>query len=316
MTSPSPSPSSSSPLITSITLHPALTYLESLGSDKSRKTMRSSLNIAVRILTKKKNSDIYDIQWHTLTYQETAALQAALMRKYKPATAQRIMCAVKRTLKEAWRLKLMTLEAYTRAIDIPSIRIPENFPGRALELEEIRALIEACENDKNRVRGHRDRALIVLLRASGLRCAEISHLKTVHFEPKNSRLKVYKAKGGDSYYSYLPQSSIPPIEEWLDIRDRRPGALINPVRREGTIAHNKHLTESGIFQAIRKRCKQIELQHFSPQDFRRTFCTDLIGKIDDALLQKLMHHKSFSTTARYDRRKESVQAEAVQNIEF
>ncbi len=84
-----------------LTAHPASVYLRSL-SPGSRRTMQGSLNAIANLLTNGE-CDHLSLDWASLRYQHTSAIQAALMEKHAPATAAKKMCALRRVLKEAKR---------------------------------------------------------------------------------------------------------------------------------------------------------------------------------------------------------------------
>ena len=50
--------------------------------------------------------DCLSLNWAALRYQHTSALRAALKKQYAPATANKMLCALRRVLKEALRLDL------------------------------------------------------------------------------------------------------------------------------------------------------------------------------------------------------------------
>jgi hypothetical protein len=85
-----------------LTMHPAEVYLNSLG-EGSRRTMREALNAIAQLLTNG-SCDASTLDWSKLRYQHTAAVRSVLMEKYSPAMANKMLCALRRTVKEAWRL--------------------------------------------------------------------------------------------------------------------------------------------------------------------------------------------------------------------
>jgi len=91
-----------------------------------------------------------------------------------------MLVALRRVLKEAHRLDLMNAQDYTKAVDLPSIRETKNLRGRALESDEIAALMDAC-NSQSPI-DIRDAALIVILRGGGLRRAEVVKLELSDFK--------------------------------------------------------------------------------------------------------------------------------------
>jgi len=67
--------------------------------------MREALQVIARLLTNG-NCDASTLDWSALRYQHTSAVRAVLMEKYSPAMANKMLCALRRTLKEALKLGL------------------------------------------------------------------------------------------------------------------------------------------------------------------------------------------------------------------
>jgi integrase/recombinase XerD len=296
-----------------LTAHPAAVYLRSLRSG-SRPTMEQSLNAIASLLTNG-SCDAYTLNWAILRYQHTSAIQAAMLEKYAPATAKKMMCALKRVLREARKLGLMEASDYTAAVDLPSIKDAKKLRGRALSKSEIAALMEVCQNDLT-IQGIRDAALIAILRGAGLRRAEVAKLEMRDFHLETGGLDVRGGKGGKDRTVYLPEMAIAYLENWLKIRGRKPGALLCPIRKGGEI-EIRNMTPQAILLIVQKRASEAGVESFSPHDFRRTFCSDLLDAgVDIVTVQKLAGHASPVTTAKYDRRGEETKRRAVQKLGF
>ncbi len=296
-----------------LTRHPAAVYLSTLGKG-SRSTMRQSLNAIASMLTNGE-CDHLTLNWAALKYEHTVAVQGALMERYEPATAQKMMCALRRVLKEARKLRLIENEIYEAAVDLPPIKSTKNLRGRALSSDEIAALLEACRDDPT-PQGVRDAALIGILRGAGLRRAEVVKLKLSDFKPDDSALEVRGGKGGKDRTVYLPDGAIGLVQSWLKVRSTEPGSLLCPIRKTGKI-ELRQMTPQAVLLIVQKRAEQAGVESFSPHDFRRTFCSDLLDAgVDIVTVQKLAGHASPVTTAKYDRRGEEVKRRAVQKLGF
>ena len=172
-------------------LHPAEVYLRSL-SEGSRRTMRQALNKIASLLTDNA-CDARTLDWSKLKYQHTTAVRSMLMERYSPAMSNKMIAALRRTLKEAWRLEFMSREDYARAADIPSVRGKSLLKGRALNDKEISILWEHCLKDNSNL-GARDAALLGVL-TIGLRRSEITHLNAEDFKSRNRSLIIRETKG-------------------------------------------------------------------------------------------------------------------------
>ena len=123
-------------------------------------------------------------------------------------------------------------------------------------------------------------------------------------------------KGGKDRIFYLPRGAIALVENWLRIRGFMPGPLLCPVNKGGNL-QMRRMTPDAVLKILKKRALQAGVEEFSPHDFRRTFCSDLLdASVDIVTFQKLAGHASPVTTAKYDRRGEETKRRAVQKLEF
>jgi integrase len=294
-----------------LVLHPAAVYLDSL-CESSEATMLVSLNAIARLLTNGE-CDAMTLDWAKLRYPHTAAIRTALKKRYSPTTANKMLCGLRRVLKEAQRLDLMDATDYAKAVDFPSVSGQRQLRGRALTPLEITALFRVCRDDPSR-QGIRDLALLAILRGAGLRRAELVALKVNDFTADGGILQIRQGKGDKERTVYLPIDAVQIVENWLDLRGRSPGALLCPIRKGGTICL-RHLHSDAVYKILVLRAQQAGIDAFSPHDFRRTFCSDLLHNgVDLVTVQKLAGHSSPDVTAKYDRRGESAKQKAVQSL--
>ena len=296
-----------------LTKHPAAAYLNSLAPG-SKTTMENSLNAIAHILTHGE-CDAMTLDWSRLRYHHTSTIRTILKEKYAPATANKMLCALRRVLKEALRLDLIDPYAYAKAVDLATITSRRQLRGRALTKEEITQLLAICLHDPT-AQGVRDAALIAILRGAGVRRAEVVKLELKDFHSETGQLEVYRGKGDKDRLVYLPGGAVDLVLSWLKVRGNTPGALLCPIRKGGQL-QLRTMCPDAVLKIIRRRAKQGGIESFSPHDFRRTFCSDLLDAgIDIVTVQKLAGHASPTTTAKYDRRGEEVKRQAVQKLDF
>lgn len=270
--------------------------------------MREALNAIASMLTNGA-CDALTLDWSALRYQHTAAVRSVLMEKYSPATANKMLCALRRTLKEARRLGLMDAEDYDRAVDIESIRGTRLLRGRALSGSEIAALMDACTNDPTAV-GVRDAAMLAIL-IVGLRRSEVVNLDLKDFNRRTLALTIRAAKGRKDRINYLPAAAAMAVEDWLIIRGKVPGPLLYPLDKAKRIIPRR-MSEQGVMSALQRRGEKAGVAPFSPHDLRRTFISNLLDAgADIVTVSQLAGHASPSTTSRYDRRGEAAKRKAI-----
>ena len=284
--------------------HPALVYLASL-SPGSRRTMTGALRTIAKIATG--TPDLMLMPWHRLDFGHTAAIRGSIAGRYAPATANRILAAMKGTLKMAFRLRLMSADQMMRALSVRPVRGARLPKGRAISQGELQALFGLC--DPKEPIGARDAALLGLLYAGGLRRAEVVGLDLAAFEKTTGAL-VVAGKGSKERRVFVTNGARAALDAWLSYRGDEPGALLLPVKKGGTI-ERRRLTDQAVAERLRLLGMRAKVTHFSAHDFRRTFVGDLLDAgVDIATVQALCGHSSPITTAKYDRRGERAKLRA------
>lgn len=291
------------------TQQPALVYLSKL-SPRSKKTMRRCLDLIANLLTSG-CCDALTLDWGQLRYQHTAAVRAVLVEKFAPSTVNQMLCALRRVLKEAKKLKLMSAIDYAEAVDIESVKGSKELRGRALNKSEIAALMKVCRNDSSKC-GVRDAALLAILLGSGLRRSEVVSLDLRDFDPNTGALKVRGGKGDKDRTVYLPSSGRRVVADWLFVRGVKAGPLLYPISK-GNRVMRRRLTDQAVLYILQKRAHQAGVDAFSPHDCRRTFISDLLeAGADLVTVSQLAGHASPLTTSKYDRRGEVAKQKAVE----
>jgi integrase len=272
--------------------------------------MRAALAALARLL---RSPDIHACPWHLLTYAHTAALRAQLAASLAPATANKILAALRGVLTECRRLGLMGADACAAARDIAPVKGRRLPAGRALEAAEISALLRACNADAS-PRGRRDAAIIAVGYAAGLRRAEIVGLSLADYEPATRALTVRRGKGNAARVAYFGADWAGLIDAWVAARGRRGAALFVGVSRTGRIIP-RGLAASTVRQICLARGAEAGIARFSPHDLRRSFISDLLDADVDALaVQACAGHANLATTGRYDRRGERAKRAAVERL--
>lgn len=288
--------------------HPALVYLASL-SEGSRRTMRTSLENIAEFISNGA-ADASNLAWHELRYQHTAFIRAQLSGAYKPATANKMLSALRGVLKECFRLGYTSAEDYQRARDLPPLRGSSLPPGRSLSQGELRRRFDVCAESIKRNRGARDAAIVAVLYGCGLRRGEAVALDLSDYDRETGEFKVRGGKGRKDRITYAGGGAADAIGAWMDLRGAEEGPLFYPINK-GDRVQRRRMSDQAIYNILRRLGREIKTKRFAPHDMRRTFIGDLLDAgADLSAAQQLAGHSSVETTARYDRRGERAKKKA------
>ncbi len=271
--------------------------------------MRESLEHIARMVSEG-SLDALNFPWSELRYQHTQAIYTHLLETRAPATANKMMAAVGRVLKEAWKLGQMSAEDYHRAIAIERRTGQRLLKGRALSAGEIVAILNVCCQDES-VKGCRDAALIAVLYGAGVRRREVVALELENWNSVDYCLTVRRGKGDKDRTTYLDDGAAAALLAWLAVRGEHKGTIFHPLRKGGLI-EMRSMSDQAVLDILQERGLEAQVADFSPHDFRRTFISNLLDAgADISTVQKLAGHASPVTTARYDRRGEAAKRKAV-----
>ncbi|MEU9889843.1 tyrosine-type recombinase/integrase [Sphaerisporangium sp. NPDC051011] len=299
---------------------PYRVYLDSLTGAESRRTMRGCLDRVARVITGDQAATGAGQPWHLLRYEHTVRIRTILTEQgWSPAYVNKHLVALRRVMREAWRLGQMTAEEYHRAADLPTVRHSRLPAGQHVPAEVAGAALAACDRDDSPA-GARDGALLAVLYSTGCRRAEIAGLALDDYDPAARSLRVC-GKRDKERLVYLTREAVARIEAWLAVRGAAPGALFPSINKAGRLrapgGRPAAMTGQAIADILTRRLAAAGAAKRTPHDFRRTFIGELLDAgVDLATAQALVGHASPVTTARYDRRPESRRREAVDRLEM
>lgn len=183
-------------------------------------------------------------------------------------------------------------------------RVPRGLP-KALEEDEVAALLDAVTGDTPRAR--RDRALLEVLYASGMRISELVGLSIGDLDVGGGMVRVL-GKGGKERLVPLGRPARQALEAWF-----APGGrpLLEPERwaRRGDAeavflnARGGRLSRQGAWGIVRRHGERVGLgSRLTPHVLRHSCATHLLDHgADIRAVQELLGHASISTTQVYTR---------------
>jgi integrase/recombinase XerD len=173
-------------------------------------------------------------------------------------------------------------------LEQPSLwqKIPE-----ILSLEEIERLFSLP--DKGSERGKRDRAILYLLYACGIRVSELCSLNLQDVGDESIRVV---GKGGKERLVPIAKEAIEAIDAYLLVSQRKSGELSLFLGRK-----RKKLRRETVWGMIKTYAKKAGIEKtISPHTFRHSFATHLLeGGADLRVIQELLGHSNIATTDRY-----------------
>ncbi|AIL32992.1 site-specific tyrosine recombinase XerD [Basilea psittacipulmonis] len=212
----------------------------------------------------------------------------------KTSTLNRRISTLKRYYTWALREKLISNDP---CIDLSSAKPAARFP-KTLSEQQVESLIQAPDTATSF--GLRDRAMLEVLYATGLRVSELVSLKLFQLNLHDGVIRVIMGKGGKDRLVPLGQEAIYWLTQYL--QDSRPVLLNQQVNDDLFIGSRNHaMTRQGFWHIIKKYAVMAGIHApISPHVLRHAFATHLLNHgADLRVVQMLLGHSSISTTQIY-----------------
>jgi integrase/recombinase XerD len=184
----------------------------------------------------------------------------------------------------------------TATLDSPKVR--KRLP-KAIASEDLERLLAEPANDRT-AKGLRDRALLELLYATGLRVTEVVSLDVDDVNLASSTLRLVRSRDKGERIVPIHDRAIEPLREYLErgriqlLRDAEEQALF--------LNHRGHrLTRQGLWLIVKHYVREVGMvEDVTPHTLRHTFAAHLIErKANLEYVQEILGHASISTTQVY-----------------
>ncbi len=176
------------------------------------------------------------------------------------------------------------------AREVGSPRLPQRLPS-FLPVDEAWGLLESPAPDT--IRGKRDRAILELLYATGLRVGELCGLDRADLDRFQGTVRVL-GKGNKERIVPVGDQALRVLDAYLAVRPAGDGPLFQNLR-------GGRLTVRSIHRIVTARARGAGIARpVSPHTLRHTFATHMLDQgADLRLVQDLLGHSRLSTTQRY-----------------
>ncbi len=235
---------------------------------------------------------------HTWRTAETLALRGFLAelheRRLKKSSIIRKLAAMRSFFEFGLRKKWRD-DNPASALVTP--RQEQKIPGFLTEEETARLLEWSV--DREDPLEVRDRAILELLYASGLRVSELTGLD---LEDLHLRERLVRVKGKGKKERIVPfgRQAEKWLREYLALRPR-PGLKHTPSPALFLNYRGQRLTARSVQRLVQDRLKQIAVfRKISPHSLRHSFASHLLSRgADLRAIQELLGHRSLATTQKY-----------------
>jgi integrase/recombinase XerD len=167
-----------------------------------------------------------------------------------------------------------------------------------LSFEELEAVFAAI--DLSKAEGHRNRAMLEILYACGLRATELVELKISNLYLDIDFIKVL-GKGNKERLVPIGESAQKQLGFWMKDREQMTNIHTDAEDFVFLNRRGKPLTRNMLFIIVKDAIKAANIKkNISPHSFRHSFATHLLeGGADLRIVQQLLGHESITTTEIY-----------------
>lgn len=222
---------------------------------------------------------------------DARALRAYLAHLHERGLARTSVARRVAALRSFYRFLLRHGRTGTNpAVEIQTPRLPKRLPAY-LPIDESEALLRTATTPTPE--GARDRAVLEVLYATGVRVGELAGLDVEDVDVPQGLVRVL-GKGGKERIVPVGRKALEALDTYLGHRGRSPGPLFLNAR-------GQRLGVRSLHRVVRARARAAGLtRSVSPHTLRHTFATHLLDAgADLRLIQELLGHARLGTTQKY-----------------
>jgi integrase/recombinase XerC len=229
-----------------------------------------------------------------VNYKELRSFLAAARKGRRKTTLARKLSALRTFFKYLQRLGVLAANPARLA---PSPKLEQNLP-HFLTVDEVFHLLTETKGET--FAPLRDRAILEVFYAGGLRLSELSGLNAADLDLKGGVLRV-RGKGNKERLAFLGDAAKDAVAAYLPARARLLGEggsgeaalFLNP--------QGRRLSPRGVARVVGRWARRAGLgTALTPHALRHSFATHMLeGQADLRTVQELLGHASISSTQRY-----------------
>ena len=220
-------------------------------------------------------------------------------RHLAPGTINLRLGAVRRLAYEAADCGLLSADLAAGIRRVKGVKKLGIRLGNWLTAEQAHALWQAPDSEQ--VKGKRDRALLALLLACGLRRHELAKPSFGHLQQREGPWAIVDLRGKAGHVRTIP---VPDwvyglLNDWTTFAGINTGSLFRRVSSAGRVWGDA-VTEKLVWHVVKEFAAKIGVSKLAPHDLRRScarLCRASGGELEE--IQFLLGHVPVQTTERY-----------------
>ena len=264
-------------------------------SENTVSAYRNDLEGLVEFAESSFGSDSESIDWELFDEAQVAEYVDQLdQREYSSATRSRKIASL-RSFMRFLREEGITNDLATRRLKVP--RGGKPLP-KSLTIDEVEALLNYVANASSPTE-LRDRAVVELLYAGGLRISEATALNVDHINFDNSTIRLF-GKGSKERIVPIYDAAMDVLAEYLILGRPLLGKYQDPDAMFLN-ARGGRISRQGLWLQIKKIAIAAEItRHVTPHMLRHSFASHLLnGGASLRHVQELLGHENIATTQVY-----------------
>jgi site-specific recombinase XerD len=246
------------------------------------------------------------VEWYCseprLSFSRTVVLRYRIhleSRNLAPGTINLRLGAVRRLAYEAADCGLLSPDLAAGIRRVKGVKKIGVRLGNWLTAEQSQRLWQVPGGE--RLKEKRDRALLAVLLACGLRRHEAVELHFGHIQHREEHWAIVDLKGKAGHTRTVPMPGWVKnvLDDWIQAANITSGKLFRRVHKMGK-TWGERLTEKTVWHVVREYATKAGIDKLAPHDLRRTcarLCYAAGGELEQ--IQFLLGHVSIQTTERY-----------------